>query len=334
DESLSYYPLDLIQHCVFDTVENLEPNIDPEEIDVGWAPVEEDGKIIVPDTIMNAYSKEKYNWYFDGARFHGGGDIVYDLAREMVDKLIVNMRAGSFGRNLLGGMDIGRRRDTSEISLFEEVDLPTHNLHIERFGIELDNVPFKLQRRILRYLLDNLPISKMRIDSTSIGEDLAETIQGEYGGIVESINFNIENKAEMAKNFRFRLEDRALALYNDAHSIKQIHSIKRTVTESSKVKYATDKTVKDHHGDKFWAKALASSGGHSYDRSRILRSVLKFSGKRIFTDGTLVKDNRGPISVPIFTGGIIGVRPVAGKRAVEFADPVMSEFADSALIEV
>lgn len=333
DESLSYFPLDLIKHCVFEEGENLEDNIDPEEIEVGWAPVDEDGKLVAPDTIMNAYANEKFNWYYDGARFFGSSDAMYDAVVEMVDKFILMMTTTSFGRNLLAGVDIGRKRDTSEISIFEQVELPTHNIHIERMSIELDNVKFKMQRRILRLLLQKLPIRKMRIDSTGIGSDIAETIQDEYSGRVESVDFNMENKGEMAKNFRFRLEDRAIALFNDAHAIKQIHSIKKTTTEASHVKYGTEKYVKDHHGDKFWAKALASSGGDSYDRSRILSTILKYSGKRIFSDGSLTSDIKTPTIIPIVSSGI-GVRPVAGKKSIEFANPMLSIFADTEFREV
>lgn len=333
DESLAYYPLDLIQHCVFEQETALESNIDPEEIDVGWAPFDEDGKIVAPDTIMNAYAGNKINWYFDGARFFGSSDAMFDAVKDMIDKFILTMQAEMFGRNLLAGMDIGRKRDTSEICIMEQIELPTHNLHIDRLSIELDNVTFKMQRRIVRYILSRMPITKMRIDSTGIGSDLAETIQGEYGGRVESIDFNIENKAEMAKNFRFRLEDRAIALFNDPHAIKQIHSIKKTVTESSNVKYGTEKTVKDHHGDKFWAKALASSGGDSYDRNRILNALLKYSGKRIFSDGELISNTKAPKIIPV-TSKSIGVKPSTMEKSVEFSNPMLNEFVDPKLHEI
>lgn len=332
DESLSYYPLDLIHRCVFDVDnEKLEKNIDPEEISVGWAPINGDSDIVSQDTIMNLYADKKFNWYFGSVRAVGGRDPV-GVAKQLIDNFAVSMKANNFGRTLLVGIDIGRKRDTSEISIMEQVDLGTHNLHIERLAIELENVKFREQKTIMRHILNTLPVHKMRIDSTGVGLDIAETLE-EESSLVEGIVFNMENKSEIAKNFRFRLEDRAIALFNDANSIKQIHSIKRTATEGSQVKYGTEKSTRGHHGDKFWAKALASSAGDGYDRSRILGSIIKVGDERIFANerSKVVSAQRQPIMVPL-SSVKAGVKPDG--KGIRFENPMWNMFADNVLHEV
>jgi len=274
DESYSYFPLDMIRTCVFEDESGLllEGNIDPDEIPVGFAPVKGESGLVMPDTIMNHYKDENIHWYCDTNSFHDENTIL-DGIEEMVDKLLLAMQVEGFGRNLLLGMDIGRKRDSSEISVLEEHDLDTYNLHIERLMIELIHIPYRIQKEAVRLLIKKLPIVKATIDGTegSHGADIAETLAFEFPQVIESMNFSPESKARMAKNFRFRLEDRTIALLNDSKSIKQIHSIKKTVTEAANVKFGAEKSRK-HHGDKFWSKALASIGGNEYDRNNIIQS--------------------------------------------------------------
>lgn len=286
DETYSYYPLDLIRSCVFEDEKSniLEGNIDPDEIPVGFAPVKGESGLVIPDTIMNHYKDEHINWYCDASSFHDENTVL-DGIEEMIDRLLLTMQIEGFGRNLLLGMDIGRKRDSSEISILEEYDLDTYNLHVERLMIELIHIPYRLQKEAVKLLIKKLPIVKATIDGTegSHGADIAETLAYEFPQVIESMNFAPESKARMAKNFRFRLEDRTIALLNDSRSIKQIHSIKKTVTEAANVKFGAEKSKK-HHGDKFWSKALASIGGNEYDRNNILRTekIIGVGGSRSF----------------------------------------------------
>jgi phage FluMu gp28-like protein len=274
DSSYSYFPLDLIRSCVFEDEKSLvlEGNIDPDEIPVGFAPVKGEHGLVMPDTIMTHYKDEHINWYCDTKTFHDENNILEGV-EEMVDRLLLAMQIEGFGRNLLLGMDIGRKRDSSEISILEEYEIDLYNLHIERLSIELIQIPYRIQKEVVKLLIKKLPIVKATIDGTegSHGADIAETLAFEFPQVIESMNFSPESKARMAKNFRFRLEDRTIALLNDSKSIKQIHSIKKTITEAANVKFGAEKSKK-HHGDKFWAKALASIGGNEYDRNNIIHS--------------------------------------------------------------
>lgn len=285
DSSVSYFPLELIQTCVFNDENSssmiLESNINPEEVPVAWAPIENGDSLYVPDTIMNHYKDEGINWFFDKLSIKSDNDNAIEQASDLAGRMKIHMHAGEFGRNLLLGMDIGRKKDTSEISIVEQIEVGKLNLHVERLSIELEDIKFRVQEKIVETLIKILGISKARIDKTGIGANIAEDLEDIFPGVVEGIEFNLETKEEMAKNFRFRLEDRTIAIYDDPDAIKQIHSIKRKVTEASKIKFNPEGTKK-HHGDKFWAKALASIGGDDYDRQKVVKSSLQKSGQRLF----------------------------------------------------
>jgi len=301
DSTHSYYSLDLIRSCVFDDEKGLilEGNIDPDEIPVGFAPVKGDSGLIVPDTITNLYKDDEVVWYCDVDKLHDSDNIV-DCANDMIDRMLLAMSMEGFGRTLLLGIDIGRQRDSSEISILEEYEIDSHNLHVERISLELVNVPFRKQKEIVQLFLKKLPITKANFDGTqgSHGADLAETLAYEFPDVVESIQFAPEIKAQMAKNFRFRLEDRTIALINDSDSIKQIHSIKKVITESANVKFSADKTKK-HHGDKFWSKALASIGGQEYDRNGLMQAdnVIRIGDHRKFVAASDLHNDQSVIRI-------------------------------------
>jgi len=340
DEIQSYYPLDLIKSCTYDYEKsNFASNINPSETAKGWDPVGENEEKFVEETIMDRYSDKKIFWHQDGLFLYRGPYSPVSKVNYLIDKVVSSMNKNQYGRTLIAGVDIGRKKNSSEISVFEQIDFGGYNLHVERISVELVDIAFKEQRAILRSFLERLPIKKMRIDGTGMGIDIAEGLEEEYGRQrVECVIFNIDNKAEMAKNFRYRLEDRTIALYNDHDSIQQIHSIKKTITDASNVKYGTSKTVKKHHGDKFWAKALASSGGDNYDRNKVVRSVLgnMASHERIFTPhhtkGGIIVPLQQHLSIPIISRPKIGVRFDGNK--ISFANPMWNIFADTSLKEV
>lgn len=340
DESISYFPLDLIQRCVYDFEDNeertLNKNIDPEEAPVAWDKsliTQEDDDI--GSNIMEHHAEHNISWYCLSKRI---SSIVNSFdpvggVNDVIDKLLIKMNEKKFGRNLLAGVDIGRKKDSTEISIFEQIEINNYNLHVERLSIELSNIMFRNQKEILRLIINRLPIRKMRIDSTGIGIDIAETLEGEYPGIVEGVHFDNENKAEMTKKLKFRFEDRTVAIYNDTESIKHIHSIKKTHTETY-VKYGTHKSKKGHHGDKFWAKALASSAGDDYDRSQVISDIVRtsISNARIFgPDGRFVRSpDKNALVIPVVAGASelsrFGINRT--ENGVSYDNPIWSMFAD------
>jgi phage FluMu gp28-like protein len=99
---------------------------------------------------------------------------------------------------------------------------------------------------------------KMGIDDTGIGNQLAEEMSKEYTGTCEGITFTNPWKEEVATNIRCFFEAQKIAIPDKKDLTKQIHSIKRIVTEHGNLRLDAEKN-KDHHGDIFWAIALACS---------------------------------------------------------------------------
>lgn len=236
DESVSFFPIDLINKCVYDVI------ID----DIFLADDEYSEKLTFP--IIEKYPEIDFTLYED------------------LDSLRYAVNKGKVSPNLYAGYDVGRKNNNGEFAIIEEVkgDPPVQVIrHLNTFR----NKKFQFQRAYLKNSLDLFPKLKMKIDSGGIGEQLAEELS-DYSWRVEPIHFSNEWKEEVCADFRIRLEEQIIAIPNKKEVKTQIHSIKRKVTESGRFIFDAEKNKK-HHGDIFWAIAMASSLGERAVRKSI-----------------------------------------------------------------
>jgi len=171
-----------------------------------------------------------------------------------VSAVILEMKAaiaaGQVESSLIGGMDVGRKRNLTEV-----VFLGFGNVLPVRLMVSLDQVEFAAQEACLRTLLQTLPVSKLLIDQNGIGMQLAENLERDT--VAEGVTFTNQSKGEWATELKIRLENVSLPLPNCRELAYQIHSIKRKVTTAKNNVYDTERNEK-HHADKMWALALAS----------------------------------------------------------------------------
>ncbi len=154
---------------------------------------------------------------------------------------------------LVAGFDVGRKRDFSELAVFEEVD----GKLVCRMLREYDRIPFKEQEADLRSLLSTVRIARLSIDNNGIGMNLAENLKGEFSQVVAE-DFTTPNKEAWCTDFKILLQRKGVVLPRDRQLIAQIHSIKKNVTAAGRVTFDTEKDASTRgHADKFWACALA-----------------------------------------------------------------------------
>lgn len=154
---------------------------------------------------------------------------------------------------LVGGMDVGRNRNLSEIVLVGKgttAQLPY------RVGISLHNVEFEDQRAVVSNLLARLPISQFLIDRNGLGMQLAEQLEHENGARAQGVNFTNETKALWAVELKVKMQKAQVPIPLERELGYQIHSIKKMVTAAKNAVFDTVRNEK-HHADKFWALALA-----------------------------------------------------------------------------
>lgn len=224
DESVSYFPMSLLKKCCFTVVEdNVFLEEDETAGEVLRSPIEE--------------KNPKVDFWFET-------DIDDFMSRR--DEL---------KGDLYAGFDVGRKHHSAELVILED---HSSDVVIMRFKKEYRNEDFEKMKGELRYVLNNFNIMKMGIDDTGIGNQLAEELEKEYAGTCEGITFTNAWKEEVSTNIRCLFEAQQIAIPDKRNIMGQIHSIKRIVTEHGNLRLDAEKN-KDHHGDIFWAIALASS---------------------------------------------------------------------------
>lgn len=163
---------------------------------------------------------------------------------------------------LVAGYDVGRRKDRSELAIFEVLE----GYHICRMLKTYANVPFRDQEADLRRMLEILPITRFGIDQTGIGMNLAENLAMDYPTQVRPEWFTNESKERWVTDFKILLQKKHIALPKDRSVVNQIHAIEKRVLPSGKISYDAKRTA-EGHADRFWAMALACQK----DRVPILR---------------------------------------------------------------
>lgn len=154
---------------------------------------------------------------------------------------------------LVAGFDVGRKRDLSELAIFEEAGGKKECRLIRSY----DRVPFADQEADLRRMLDLLPIARLSIDQNGLGMHLAENLRRDYPQVVPE-TFTSESKETWANDFKILLQRKDVVLPKDRELVAQIHSVKRRLTPSGKPSFEVERDeVGRGHADRFWAVALA-----------------------------------------------------------------------------
>lgn len=186
-----------------------------------------------------------------------------DGALELVARLVDDVRAERIERTLTVGMDVGRKHDASELYI---CGLSTTGTIPVRASITMRKTPFDAQLLVVRRVLDALPVTRMLIDQSGLGMQLAEQLEAYYPGKVEGVTFNNADKITWAVEARMLVQKKKVSVPVDRSLAYQVASVKR-IQAGNSVIFDAERTD-EHHADKFWAWALAT-----YAASQLLGGV-------------------------------------------------------------
>lgn len=200
------------------------------------------------------------------------GDSAVEDFEENFDALAAHLE----GRYCFAGLDIGRRKDTTELSVLCMPE--TGTVLPEHMQVRLDNAPFEMQQEMVAQYM-GIPNSHLAIDETGLGMQLAEWAEMTYGGDrVRRVNFsaNIETggammeaeapaKQVLATSLKMYMQRKGVRFQTGSDRNYQMHSVKRHVTREGRLQYLVDEgkaavvggAKRSHHADVFWARAMA-----------------------------------------------------------------------------
>ena len=176
-----------------------------------------------------------------------------ERAMAAIEEVALAVRAGQVEQALAGGMDIGRKKDLTEITF---VGKGTTSHLPYRAGISLSGIPFDDQRSVATQALEKLPVTHLLIDKSGLGMQIAEELAKRFPGKAEGVDFTNATKELWAVELKVRMQRGEVPIPLDRDLSYQIHSLKRKVTMAKNAVFDTAGNEK-HHADKFWSLALA-----------------------------------------------------------------------------
>ena len=180
-----------------------------------------------------------------------------DQALQTINQVADSVVHARVEQTFVGGMDIGRTRDTTEIILLGVNDMLSALPY--RFHITLDRTEFENQKAVVNRLLSVLPVTRFLIDKNGIGMQLAEQVS-RSNPAAEGVDFTNQTKELWAVEAKLRFQRAEVPIPMDRDLAYQIHSIRRKITSAKNSVYDTAENEK-HHADMFWALALAIWAG-------------------------------------------------------------------------
>nr|BDD46386.1 hypothetical protein 4 [bacterium] len=176
--------------------------------------------------------------------------------------------------DLYVGMDIGRKKDLTVITLNERCEAVNY---IRKLKI-LEKTKFHIQREILYSFLRHKNFRRACIDSTGLGMQLAEEAQKDFGQYrVEPITFTAAVKEELAYGLLRSFQDRNTRIPSTTELREDLHSVKKISTGSGNIRFDVEADATDGHADRFWSVALAV---HAAGNSANIPTYIATRGKR------------------------------------------------------
>lgn len=236
DETVSFYPLSLINRCAFTEIT--------------------DDIFLEEDEYVEDYEKPPIEKRYPKIKF-----VCYDN----FDDIIAAINKGIIKGPLHGGFDVGRRKHGAEFIITEDCpDGPA----IVRGHICFSGSDFEVMESELGRAIEQLNLHSLKIDETGMGIELAENMIKRYPGVAEGVIFTNAWKQEQATHVRRLMETQEIAFPNERRLKGQIHSIKRVVSDHGNLRFDAERN-KEHHGDILWAIAMAVEDLRKFDSGPI-----------------------------------------------------------------
>lgn len=177
-------------------------------------------------------------------------ELIMGCTNRLLDKIDWRTLPGPFYL----GMDVGRKKDLSVITMFHDVG----GVLIQCNQTIMEKTRFSEQQRVLWSFLEDRRVAAARIDATGLGMMLAENAEEKFGTErVKGVMFNLQSKHVLAQPMKRRFDDRTVQIFDDLKLHADLRSIKTETTAAENVIFTTEAGETDGHADRFWSMALA-----------------------------------------------------------------------------
>lgn len=199
-----------------------------------------------------------------------------DDAMLAIEETALAIKEGKVEAALAGGMDVGRKRNLSELGFVGKGATEERPL---RLMISLANTEFDDQKAVVLKALETLPVIKLLIDRNGLGMQLAEDVS-RASGKAEGVDFTNAAKELWAVELKVKMQRGKAPIPLDRDLSYQVHSIKKKYTAAKNAVFDI-KANEAHHADKFWMLALAMwASGQTAGASAAVVDAVESEGRR------------------------------------------------------
>lgn len=159
---------------------------------------------------------------------------------------------GKITGDMYVGMDIGRKKDLTVITILEKLG----DVKYVRGIKVLKRMPFFIQEAILFGILKHKTFRRACIDNSGLGMNLAENAWRKFGRRVEPVTFTSSVKEELAYTSLQNFQDKLVRIPDDEKLKNDLHSVKKLTTSSGNIRFDVEASDTDGHADRFWSLSL------------------------------------------------------------------------------
>lgn len=168
-------------------------------------------------------------------------------------------------RTSFAGMDVGRRShgDPSAIVRVTKVGDTLYHRDTEiRRGVEFNAQEIWAENEIAQ-------CTRLAVDATGIGMDLAERLVKKHGSRVDAVEFTQKSKEMLATGLHGLMSRKKIQLKeDDAELRRSVLSLRKNITSHGNTTFEAERTKKGH-ADAAWALALAAHTAGGADMTKI-----------------------------------------------------------------
>jgi phage FluMu gp28-like protein len=199
------------------------------------------------------------------------------------------------GRELYGGLDIGRRKDLTVLWIFEKLG----DVLYTRKVITLKAMSKPNQEKVLWPWLAVL--QRCCIDYTGLGIGWGDDAQQQFGEYrIELVTFTGAVKEALAYPVRGKMEDKKIRIPYQPEIRADLRAVTKVVTPAGNIRFTAERS-ENGHADRFWGCAL---GVHAASTPAALIEFESTGIRRALTEVVINEDNDRITGLNDFSGYI------------------------------
>ena len=176
----------------------------------------------------------------------------YELMLPCIDDSISLPRPGM---ELVFGIDFGRRRNSTVITITEEYGDFYRIRHIKEFL----GIGYTAQLGYISKMIEELNPREVRVDSYGVGVRLYEELREKHGSVIKPVQFDNRNKNLMIADLRILFEDKKIRIPKNDKLVTQLHALERKISGGFIKWEPGSSDMYGKHDDYVWSLAMSVS---------------------------------------------------------------------------